>query len=376
MPRGRETESERISNLIFYGTVLLLGWLAYRIVEPFLVEIGWALVLAITLQPVRDRLVPRFGPTRPALLLTLVVLVLLALPLTFAGFALLNEGQQVVAHLKDELENKGGGGAWLHSAYEWVHARLPFLPSEDEAIAQITERLGGVAGYMAARAGGLLAGVAALAFKLVIMLGMLFFLLRDSDSFAAGFLHVLPFQAEQNERLVALTRRLVSASVTAVLIGSCIQGIIGGITFALLGIPGAPVWGLVMSILAFLPVVGATLVWLPTSVWLLLSGSVVKGLILLAVGVGILGNVENVVRPLLISGHTKMNTLVLLVSLLGGIGAFGFIGVVLGPLVAAIITALFESYLVPPPGVEAAAPSAAVPPPAPPPPSASARPAG
>jgi len=354
MSRERESESERISTLLFYGTVILVAYLAYRIVEPFLVQIGWAVVLAICLQPVQDRLRPRLGPTRTALVLTLLVLVLLALPLAFAGSALLSEGQQVVTNLQAELESKGGASAWLHSAWDWLQSKLPFLPPQDEAIAKVTARLGNVAGFMAARAGGLLAGAAAFVFSLVITLCLLFFFLRDSDSFAAGLRQVLPFQAEQNERLVTLTQRLVSASVTAAMLGSCIQGIIGGITFALLGIPGAAVWGLVMGILAFLPLIGATLIWLPASVWLLLSGSVVKGLVLLGVGVGIMGNVENVVRPLLLSGHTKMNTLVLLVSLLGGVSAFGFIGVILGPLVAAVITALVESYLIPAPATEVA----------------------
>ena len=373
MPRGRESESERISTLLFYGTVLLVGYLAYQIVEPFLVPIAWAVVLAICLQPLRLRLGPRLGPTRTAIVLTLLVLVLMALPVAFAGSALVSEGQLVVSNLRSELENKGGSAAWLHSAYDWVRGKLPFLPAEDDAIAEATARLGNVAGFMASRAGGLLAGILAIVFKLLITLGALFFLLRDSDSFATSFRHLLPFQAEQNERLMTLTQRLVSASVTAVLIGACIQGIVGGVTFALLGIPGAAVWGLVMGILAFLPLVGATLVWLPTSVWLLLSGSLVKGLVLLGVGVGIMGNVENVVRPLLISGHTKMNTLVLLVSLLGGVAAFGFIGVVLGPLVAAIITALVESYLLPTPETEPAAAPAAVPPPTTPPNSAAGR---
>src|SRR5262249_40978569 len=188
---------------------------------------------------------------------------------------------------------KGGGAAWLHEAYDWVQSKVPYLPPEEEAIAKVTASLGDVAGFMAARAGGLLAGAAAIVFKLLITLGILFFLLRDSDSFASGVKPLLPFQPEQTERPVTLTETLVSASVTAVLIGACIQGIVGGVTFALLGIPAAAVWGLVMGILAFLPMVGATLVWLPTSVWLLLSGSVVKGLILLAVGAGIMGNVEN-----------------------------------------------------------------------------------
>jgi len=111
--------------------------------------------------------------------------------------------------------------------------------------------------------------------------------------------------------------------------------------------------------------VGATLVWLPAAVWLALSGSLVKGIILAAVGVLILGNVDNVVRPLLLSGKAQMNTLVLIISLMGGVSAFGFIGIVLGPLVAALLTALVESYHAEPAvaaAVEAGAGPAADPP--------------
>ena len=138
-------------------------------------------------------------------------------------------------------------------------------------------------------------------------------------------------------------------------------------TFALLGVNGAVLWGATMFILAFLPLVGATLVWLPVAVWLALSGSLVKGIVLAAVGVLVLGNVDNVVRPLLLSGKAKMNTLVLIISLMGGVSAFGFIGIVLGPLVAALLTALVESYHAEPAvaTVEAAAPPPAEPPPSP-----------
>jgi predicted PurR-regulated permease PerM len=343
----REHESRRVSQLLFYGALLLLAWLAYRIVEPFLVEIGWAVVLTICLDPLQARLRPRLGPTRTALLLTLLVLVLFILPVLFAGFALVSEGQGVVTQLRGELSDKGGAAAWLHTAWEWIRARVPWLPPEDEVIARVEASAGSVAGFMASRAGAVVKGVAVLAFNLVITLGLLFFLLRDSPAFAAGLRRALPFGPEQNERLIGLTEELVSASVTATLTISVVQGLIGGVTFALLGIQGAAVWGLVMGVLSFLPAVGATLVWLPAAVWLALSGSVTKGIVLVAVGVGIMGNVDNVVRPLLLSGKARMNTLVLLVSLLGGVSAFGFIGIVLGPLVAAIATAVFESYLEP-----------------------------
>ena len=195
---------------------------------------------------------------------------------------------------------------------------------------------------------------------------MLFFLLRDATSFQEALRRVLPFGAQQNERLLAITRELVAASVTATLAIAVLQGIVGGVTFALLGIQGAVLWGVMMGILALLPLVGATLVWLPTAVWLALSGSLVKGLVLAAVGVLVLGSVDNVVRPMLLSGKAQMNTLVLIVSLMGGVSAFGFIGIVLGPLVAALVTALVESYHAAPEPLPAVEPPVAASPGAPP----------
>jgi predicted PurR-regulated permease PerM len=115
-------------------------------------------------------------------------------------------------------------------------------------------------------------------------------------------------------------------------------------------------WGLIMAILSFLPLVGAALVWGPVALWLAVSGHLVKGLVLALVGVLILGNVDNVVRPLLLAGKSKINTLVLIISIMGGVSAFGFIGIVLGPVVAAVLTGLVETYALGPeeePPVEA-----------------------
>jgi predicted PurR-regulated permease PerM len=113
---------------------------------------------------------------------------------------------------------------------------------------------------------------------------------------------------------------------------------------ALLGVRGAVLWGIVMTILSFLPLVGAALVWGPVAIWLAVSGHFVKGLVLALVGLLVLGNVDNVVRPLLMAGKSKLNTLVLIVSLMGGVSAFGFIGIVLGPLAAVMFEAIIETY--------------------------------
>jgi predicted PurR-regulated permease PerM len=338
-----KNEAERVSQLVFYGTVVLIGWLAYRIVQPFLVEIAWAVVLAVVLEPARARLASRLGRTRTALLLTVGVVVVLVIPVVLVGTAVVREGGPAVGYLEAQLRDQGGAAAWFHQAWEWARARASFLPPEDEVIAKIAASVGMVAEFLSRQAGGLLKGVASFLFALVITVAVLFFLLRDGPVFQGMLRRLLPFGVEQNERLLTVARDLVSASVTATLAIAVVQGILGGVAFALLGLKDAVLWGSMMGIFALLPLVGAAIVWLPAAAWLALSGSLVKGVVLAAVGVLVLGNVDNVVRPLLLSGKAQMNTLVLIISLMGGVSAFGFIGIVLGPLVAALVTALVEA---------------------------------
>jgi predicted PurR-regulated permease PerM len=332
------------SRIVFYGALALILWLGYRVVEPFLVEIGWASVLAICLDPVRKRMERRLGPTRTALVLTLLVVVLLVLPVIFVGTTVIVEGSTAVSYLGEQLHDGSGASTLLHQGWDWLRERIPGLPPEADVIAKVKSGIGSVAQFVAGSAGGMMKGVASFLFSLVITLVLMFFLVRDWDTVRNGMRRVLPFEPEQNALLMTMTNDLVLASVTATLAIAVIQAVVGGLTFALLGISGAVLWGVMIGFLALLPMMGATLVWLPASAWLILSGSVTKGLILLLVGALILANVDNVVRPLLLSGKSQVSTPVLMISLLGGLSAFGFIGIVIGPLVASLLTALVQSY--------------------------------
>jgi predicted PurR-regulated permease PerM len=178
----------------------------------------------------------------------------------------------------------------------------------------------------------------------------------------------LPFPAAQRRHLIEQTQDLVSASVIATLVIAVIQGSLGGVAFAILGLRSPVVWGVVMGVASFIPLVGTALVWLPAALWLLATGHVLQGVVLLGVG-ALISNVDNVVRPLLLSGKSTMNGLLVFLSLMGGVSAFGFIGIVLGPLVAATVVALLETYTErpeepqaegpAPPSAPAAAPAAA-----------------
>jgi predicted PurR-regulated permease PerM len=187
--------------------------------------------------------------------------------------------------------------------------------------------------FLAPRAGAAVADVLATVGSLFVMLFAMFFLLRDGYTFGRRVRELLPLPERERERLMSDTRDLVIASVGVGLLVAAIQGTIGGVAYWLLGI-GAPVlWGVAMAICSLIPLVGTGLVWVPTAVWLLFSGQAGRGVALIIIGVVVIGLVDNLVRPLLLSGRTSASGLVIFLGLLGGVGAFGFIGLVIGPII-------------------------------------------
>jgi predicted PurR-regulated permease PerM len=361
------SDRQRVNVLFFYGAVLLLGWLFFQIIAPFLVEIAWAAVLAICFQPAHARLAGRLGPSRAAVASTLIVTALIVVPGILVASVLVSEGGRAVNDLQAAFAREGT--TRLRGGWEWARLHVPVLPPADEVLTQVTERLGSVAAAVAAQAGNVLKNVASFLFSLVITLFILFFFLRDGVAVRRVIDRTLPFPGDQRQRLVKQTEDLVSASVIATLLIAVIQGIAGGLAFALLGVRSPVVWGVVMGVASFIPLVGTALVWLPAALWLLATGSLAKGIVLVGIG-ALIGNVDNVVRPMLLSGKSEMNGLLVFLSLMGGVSAFGFIGIVLGPLVAATVVALLDSYTEPaddfPPPREASPPLPEEAPPHPP----------
>jgi predicted PurR-regulated permease PerM len=213
------------------------------------------------------------------------------------------------------------------------------------------------AGFLAARAGGLLADLVVLFFQLFVTLFALFFFLRDADVIMRELRRLLPFEELRRERMIRETRELVYASIAAAFIIASIQGLAGGVVFGLFGI-GAPVfWGVIMGFLSLLPLVGAWVVWVPAAIWLMATGSMGKGLLMIGLGAGVVGTIDNVLRPLILSGRTQMNGLVMFISLLGGVSVFGLLGLVLGPLIMALAAGLLDAYTYSTPVVTTPAPA-------------------
>ena len=343
---AEEQSQKRIESLLFYGAVLLIFYLAYRVFEPFLQPLGWATVLVVCLYPLHERLLRRTGPVRAAALSTLCVTLLLIGPALGLAGGLVSQATAAVRYLQNAGDLSTQMPPAAQQALNWLRdhgvagaSTDPVRMARDGAtwFSHLLERRGGEA----------LQNAASVALKLVILLFALFFLFRDGPAIVDRTRRLRPFGGEQSGLMVSQTRDLIFASVTASLIIGAIQGLLGALAFAIVGLPSPLFWGMVMGLLALLPVIGAWMVWVPAVLWLAFRAEYGRAIVLVIICAGVAGVLEHFVRPILLSGKSQMNALLILVSVLGGISVFGFLGFILGPIVVAIATTILDVYTKP-----------------------------
>lgn len=334
------SNADRFRELLFYAVVLLVGYLAFTVIRPFLAPLAWATIFALALNPLRGGLSARLGPGRAALIITLGTGLVIVGPLAVLVTMLASDIPRALDFL--QALPQSATPERIRDVWAMVRERSPIdLPPDPTML--LTQAVQSAAAFLAPRLGAVLADAAATLASLFIMLFALFFLLRDAERLAEFVRTLLPFPEDERDQLMTETHDLVIASVGAGLTVSAVQGIIGGVAFWALG-AGAPVaWGVAVAICSLIPAVGASIVWVPVALWWLLSGDIVRGVILVVVGAGVIGLVDNVLRPVLLSGRTSVSGLVVFIGLLGGVSAFGFVGLVLGPIVLVITGTLLQA---------------------------------
>jgi predicted PurR-regulated permease PerM len=333
------SERERIAALGFYAIAVLLAYLVYELFRPFLVPLAWASVLAICFYPMHLRLERRFRPGRAAGLSTASVGLLVIVPILAVASVFVSEAARLLGEVPELVTAMPG------SARRWLEVGLRYVPGGEtiDPAAVLGESARRIATFISSQAALVLQNVVVFVVDLFIMIFALFFLFRDASTVMAAIRQIIPLQPEIRERLIHQTGTLVTASVTSSLIVATLQGLVGGLAFWVLGLSAPVFWGVVMAFFCLLPF-GAWVVWVPAAIWLIVTGSIGRGLVLAGIGVTIISTIDNVLRPVLLSGRTEMNGLLLLVSLLGGVIAFGTVGLILGPVLMAAALALFEAF--------------------------------
>jgi predicted PurR-regulated permease PerM len=331
---------ERVTMLLSYALVLLLAYLVYLIVRPFLVPLAWAAVLVIFFYPLQAELKDHYGRTRAAALSTAAVTLVLIVPALFVMSAFINEAGRAFLALRENLASDRL--SWISRPFDAVEQLLPDVLVVDvpELVTKAAQEAGA---WLAGRVGDFVQVTAIFLFNLIVAIFAAFFLFRDADRVMRGVRDLLPIHERLRERLIHQTGEVVTAAVVSSFIVAAVQGLLGGVTFWALGITAPVFWGVMMALFCLLPL-GAWVVWLPAAIWLMATGHVGRGIILVAVGAGIVSLVDNFLRPMLLSGRTRLNGLLMFIGLLGGVAAFGLLGIMLGPVIMATAVGLLEAY--------------------------------
>ncbi len=320
-------------------------WFCYLIARPFLKPVFFAVVLAIVFHPLHARLHRLIrNANAAALLSTLSALLTITVPAFLLGAALRRELTAVYQSLSASNAQDGGFIArvlqLIEKARMWLGQYIDL--SQVDLRAELLDRLQQLSAFLLSQVAGVAGGVTSFMIAAIITFFTLFYLFRDGRALWRRLAAIVPLNPAQLEKLTTGVSRTITASMYGGLAVAIAQGLLLGLAFRVLGLPSPVLWGMTTAIFSFVPIIGSGAVWLPAAIILLLNGHPVKGLILLGWGAGVVGMADNVIRPLVISEQMRFHPLYVFFALLGGVQAFGVIGLFIGPVALALAQALFS----------------------------------
>ncbi len=346
------TASDCDAALAFYRRVFavcvagVLTLLMYQVVRPFLAPLAWACVIAYLMHPLQMRLTHRLRGrgSLAASLLTVACVVMLVGPLTLVAAAFVTQAALLVTALQELVARLQIGSIADLVALPAAQHALLWL-EQHVAISSEQLRAWAVAGIeqmlrpLASLGGQAFFGAFGTVVSFVLTVFLLFFFMRDGRSMLRATLGLIPIDGRHKQRLAHHIGEVTRAVVFGTLVTAAVQGITMAIGFRLVGLPSPIVFGVLAAIVSVLPVGGTAFVWGPAAAWLFVADHPGRGFFLLLWGALIVGVADNVLRPFLISGRSQVPTLAVFVGVLGGLAAFGMVGMFLGPVVISLFVA-------------------------------------
>ncbi len=329
---------------LYFLFILLAGIfvLAFFIFKPFLYALVLAMVFATVFQPVYKKIVGitcgRQGLS--ALATILIVVVFIFTPLIFLGIQIFQEAQQLYFSLTDGA----GKNNILNIFNSFRDSFQNYFPATREFSLNIDQYLKQELVWLLHHLGSVFGSFAKIAFSSFLFLVALYYLLKDGQKLKAAIIALSPLSDVDDEAIFQKLEMAVGAVMKGNLLIALVQGVLTSVGLAIFGVPNAVLWGSVAAIAALIPGIGTALVLTPAILFLLLKGEVFSGIGLIVWGVGAVGLVDNFLGPKLVGRGTQLHPLIILLFVLGGIGFFGPIGFLLGPLTISLLFALLDIY--------------------------------
>jgi predicted PurR-regulated permease PerM len=325
----------------------ILGYALILIFAPFIGPMAWAAFLAFLLYPLNLRMRRRLsGSGIAAGVLTLLAPIIILLPLSAISIdfvaqasALMQKLQKSAAELDIKSLSDLQQFPWIARINVWLEAHAGI--SAEQIQSWLVSGTRGILTRAASLGGGFFLGALGSLLGFAIMLFLLFFFLRDGDALLVRARRLIPLDEERKGRLFRQLSDVTRAIVVGTSVTALLQGALIGIGFTIASLPSPVVFGVLAALLSMLPVGGAAFVWGPAAIWLFVDGRWGFGIFMLAWGF-LSAGMDNVLRPILISGRARISALAVFIGVLGGIPAFGAIGIIGGPVVLSLVLALIE----------------------------------
>ena len=337
----------------FFVLLLVLLYGAFLILSPFLKALTWAAILAVLFYPAYDWLLIVFKGKATLAALTIIVLIALVIVLP---------GIQVVGFLAEEvvelvksvgaLTNTEGVETWKrHPWIQWLlgwwsmlGVELAKFKFEIDLRKLVIQGAQVSSGAVLSQLTGAAQNIFLFVANVLLVLFTLFFFLRDGAALCYRLRRLLPMDPEHQERLFTNIVNAVTAVVHGCLVVAMIQGFLAGLAYWVLGVPYAIVWGVATAFFALLPVGGSTIVTIPVTIYLFMQGDIIRGVLMAIWALGVVGGVDNVLKPIFIGTRLKLPMLLLFFGILGGLSVFGALGLILGPVLFALLAAFLDLY--------------------------------
>ncbi|RKX23654.1 MAG: hypothetical protein DRP45_10015 [Candidatus Zixiibacteriota bacterium] len=334
---------------LFFAISAIIFYLFFTLILPFFVPIAWAAVFVILSFPLYERVLKRVKKRGLAsIIVCLFIIVLIIGPVTYLFIALVNEAADAVTKV-NALHQSGQLDELLDFDIPWLNSiRDRLAPYYDISKINLEEivrdAINRVSGVVISQTTWLIANGTRAFFYFGLMLFAMYYFFKDGEHLVAKIKRLMPLSPKQVNLAFSQLRDVIHATMYGGVVIAVLQGILGGLLFLIMGIPSPVFWGAIMAFLAIIPVVGAFIVYVPAGIILIIGGSYVKGIIVILVGSLVISQTDSVLRPYLISGKTSLHPLLLFFTIMGGIAAFGLLGLVIGPMIAAGFTILLRVF--------------------------------
>lgn len=338
-----------IENWFFLTIVVLVTIVFGLVILPFYGAILWSVVIGIMFAPLNRWLIARMPGRKntSALITLLAIIALLIIPATLLSLSLADEVIGLYARVRSNefdfaqilADLQGSLPSWATSVLD----RYGYT-NVDTIAQKLSEGVATVARFLAQSVLGFSQSAFSFMAATGVMLYLAYFLLRDGDRLALQLGSRIPLLLEHKIALSEKFAAVIRATIKGSLIVAMVQGLIGGFVFWILGVEAALLGGVAMGFFSLLPAIGTGLIWVPVAIYLLATGALWQGLVLIFCGLFVIGMVDNILRPILVGKETRMPDYVVLISTLGGLSLFGVNGFVLGPVIAALFMATWDIF--------------------------------